>query len=77
MALLFLLHPCPRRAAHLDELPLDVGVEARAALGLLEHLTDLVEHGVRPKDLVADLAAQQDLLLVLRGKRLAKAVISL
>ena len=51
---------------------LDIGVEARAALGLLEHLADLVEHGVRPQDLVADLAAQQDLLLVLRGKRLAK-----
>ena len=44
---------------------LDVGVEAGAALGLLEHLADLVEHGVRPQNLVADLAAQQDLLLVL------------
>ena len=44
---------------------LDVGVEARAALGLLEHLADLVEHGVRPQHLVADVAAHQHLLLVL------------
>ena len=44
-------------------------MEAGPALGLLEHLADLVEDGVRAEDLVRDLAAEEDLLLVLPDGR--------